>query len=109
MYIQSTVSFVVDVSLLSQHIPGFSDNPFKYSSRGPKLWGSSKEVEVMFYDNYGFYLDVGKDWCKLLEDQQPGWWHLPSGAAVALMLYGMVSSLEETHFAWLPPLTLYFI
>lgn len=60
---------------------------------------------MKFCDNYGFYLDVGKDWCKLagccrpphLENQQPVWWHLPSDAAVALMLYGMVSSLEETH------------
>lgn len=38
----------------------------------------------------GFYLDVGKDRCKL-------WWHLLSAVAVALMWCGTVSSLEETH------------
>lgn len=53
----------------------------------------------------GFYLDVDEDWCKLagccrlahLEKKQLFWRHLPSGAALALMWYGMVSSLHETH------------
>lgn len=54
-----------------------------------------------------FYLGVGEDWscCKLngclrhphAENQQPVWWHLPSGVVVARMWYGIVSSLGETH------------